>query len=126
MTINLLDGLEIVNRLKTRGTYKPHWYKMPVETLIEVIGNKPVTEVTKEDVFNWYQYIQGKKNDRRKGGLSPYTVNSYARGLKAYFSHLERIGHIESSPARSLKLPRLPKTSKNAISDSDLEKMIAY
>jgi integrase/recombinase XerD len=70
--------------------------------------------------------VQGKKNYRRKGGLSPYTINSYARGLKAYFSHLEKIGHIEKSPAKSLRLPKLPKTSKNAISDDDLNKMLNY
>ena len=122
----LSEGLEIVNRLKSRGKYKPHWYRRPVEILIKQIGDRPANEVTEQDVFNWYLYVQNKKNRRRKGTISPYTVNSYARGLKAYFSHLERIGHIEKSPAKSLKLPKLPKTSKNAISDNDLEKMVAY
>ena len=124
-SVTLSRGLELVNNLKSRGSYKPHWYKLPVTTLIEQVGDIPVRDVTPEMVHDWYDAIRAKPNERTGKPMSPYTVNSYARALRAYFGHLVNMGHIDESPALNLRLPKLPTTSKNAISDSDLERVIS-
>jgi site-specific recombinase XerD len=122
--VTLSRGLELVERLKSRGSYKPHWYSRPVELLIQQLGDIPIADVTEDDIFNWYETLSKSRNERTGNLLSPYTINSYSRALRAYFSHLVRMGHLAETPAKKLKLPALPVTSKNAIPDDDLEKII--
>lgn len=121
--VSLSRGLEMVNRLKSRGARKPHWYGKPVMDLVRVIGDKNVDEVTKEDLRFWYDNLRSRLHERKGKTLSPYTVDSYARAVRSYFNLLIDMGHLDKSPW-DLRLPTLPKTSKNAISDDDVTRML--
>jgi integrase/recombinase XerD len=51
-------------------------------------------------------------------------VDSYARAVKSFFNHLITAGHLDSSPARRLRLPRLPPKGKKEISEEELTRMV--
>lgn len=125
--ITLSRGLEIVVEITHKGRKRPHWYDKPISYLIQHLGDIPVADVTTDDVIAWYDWIKQKENDRKPGQvISPWTVDSYARSVKSYFNHLVTAGHIETSPARRLRLPRLPPKGKKEISDSDIALMIQH
>lgn len=124
--ITLSKGLTVVLTAKKRPGYKPRWYKLPVKMLIEQVGDIPVRKVTPDMIDEWWENTRKMTHKRTGKRLSPYTTDSYARGLKAYFGHLVKMGHLDSSPVANLHLVKLPTTSKNAISDDDIAAMLEY
>lgn len=123
--IKLSQGLEIVNELKTKEHIKPHWYNTPVRSLIGHVGDIPVTRVAPADVLAWYDEIQRRQNQRDPNKrLSAWTVDSYARAVRAYFNHLHTLGHVAQPPTRCLRLPRLPEKGKKAISGREIKAML--
>jgi site-specific recombinase XerD len=125
--ITLSKALDIVVDITRRSRKRPHWFDAPVGSLIECIGDKPIVEVTTDDVLHWYDWIRQKENDRKPGELlSPWTIDSYGRAVRAFFNHLVRAGHLEVSPARLMVLPRLPPKKKKDISDPELARMVQH
>lgn len=75
-------------------------------------------------VTAWFDHLAqdtSQRHDDRQ--LSPWTVDCYARGLKAFFNHLVRMGHLERSPVE-YRLRRLPKRAKKDIAQDDLERLV--
>jgi site-specific recombinase XerD len=125
--ITLSKGLEIVEDITTKGRKRPHWFAGPVRNLIEFLGDVPVRDVTPDDIIAWYDWLRQKPHERQPGKkLSPWTVDSYGRQIRSYFNHLVRAGHLDASPARRLRLPRLPAKGKKEIDEDALERMVRH
>lgn len=121
----LSNELAFVIERMTTGRRPPHWYTTPVESLISFLGDVPAAEVKPDDVLAWYDWLKARPSARDPtGALSPWTVDSYGRSVKAFFNHLVEAGHLPQSPARRLRLPRLPPKGKKEISPDDIEKMV--
>lgn len=121
--LSLSKSLAIVNRLKTKGGKIPHWYTKPVMDLIATIGDKPVCQVTADELKSWYIGLKERSHERKSKPLSAWTIDSYARAVRSFLNLLVASGHLEKSPW-AIRLPTLPKTSKNAMSDDDMMKMV--
>jgi integrase/recombinase XerD len=125
--VTLSRGLDIIEEISPKGRRPEHWCRYPVQSLIEHIGNIPVRDVTPEHIKSWLAHTQNRPSNRNPDGkLSHYTVRSYAKALQTYFNRLRDVGHIETSPAFGLRLPKLPKKSKKEISQEELDLMIQY
>lgn len=64
-------------------------------------------------------------NKPRLAKLSPYSVDAYCRGIKAFFSFLEREEFIPSNPVKKVKLPRLPEMVVPTFSEKEIGKLLA-
>lgn len=125
--ITLSKALTIVNRANQRGRRQPHWYSSPVRSLIQFLGDVAITEIQPDDIIAWYDWIREQPNERKPDQpLSAWTVDSYGRNLRAFFNHLVKIGHLDLSPARRLRLPRLPPKAKKEISQDHIELMVQH
>lgn len=124
--LTLSDALGLVVKLIQTGPKRPHWYDSPVQDLIDAIGDVPIQDVTADQIQGWYNDLKVRPHQRIPGKtLSPWTVDSYGRAIRAFFNHLVDAGLLDVSPAASLKLPRLPAKKKKAIDEDDLDRMIA-
>lgn len=61
----------------------------------------------------------------RERSLSPQTIQSYARTPKAFFSRLAREGFVTDSPARLLKIPKVPNVIPETLSDSQIRNLVS-
>ena len=57
--------------------------------------------------------------------LSPLTVDTYCRGIRAFFGFLSREEFIEKSPMAGVKLPKLPDKVIPTLSEKEAEKLLA-
>lgn len=126
MPVRLSQALTIINNLKRRHDYSPHWYTRPMEILIEQVGDIHVHDVTEAMVVEWWTNVQTMVSQRTGKPLSPYTTNSYLRALKSVFGKMTDMAHCKANPTARLRQSRLPVTPKNAISEADADKMLRY
>jgi site-specific recombinase XerD len=123
--ITLSQAIDLVAVNKQTGRKRPHWFDSPVRGLIEVVGDKPITEVTPGDIHQWWDHLRTRAHQRQPSKhLSLWTIDSYGRQVRAFFNELVRMGHLDQSPAHQLKLPRLPTKAKKEIDQNDIQKMI--
>ncbi|HHH81357.1 MAG TPA: hypothetical protein ENL35_00005 [Chloroflexi bacterium] len=58
------------------------------------------------------------------GGLSPTTINGFARSLRAFSSWLQEDGYTQANVLRPLKPPKVPKTLIKPLSEDELRKIL--
>ena len=57
--------------------------------------------------------------------LSPQTIETYARAIRAFFGYLCREGLIASNPVIKVKMPKVPRKVVPTLSGTDLEKLLS-
>lgn len=57
--------------------------------------------------------------------LSPQTIETYARAIRAFFGHLEREELISHNPMLKVKMPKVPKKVVPTLSEREVEKLLA-
>lgn len=60
----------------------------------------------------------------RDEGLSPQTVQGYARTLKAFFSWVTSEGYLPKDPTQRLKIPKAPKAIIETFSDDQIRRLL--
>lgn len=58
-------------------------------------------------------------------GLSPKTIQGYARTLKAFFSWLAREGYVSQDPGKLLKIPKAPHIMVETLSDAQIKRLFS-
>jgi integrase/recombinase XerD len=124
--ITLSRGLEIAKKMTPKNKRANHWYEWPVADLIQQIGDIQVKDVTSEQLDEWLNTLHKRDHHRAPGRkLSVWTIDSYGRAIRAYFTKLVEAEHLEQSPCK-YRLPRLPKKQKLDIPTNDIEKMVQW
>jgi integrase/recombinase XerD len=57
--------------------------------------------------------------------LSPYSIQTYCRGVKTFFSYLLREELIEHNPMEKVRMPRAPKNVVPTFSERDVERLLS-
>ena len=72
------------------------------------------------DVTRWQEspYIKAS------GGLSPFTVQTYIRPIRSFWSWLCSEGHTEANPLRRLKIPKAPRKIIQTFSQDQINSML--
>lgn len=121
--IKLNRAIPLINEA---GSFKEGNYDVPVALLIELIGNKYVSEITEADIRLWYNHILNTKNKMRpEEGLSLWTIDSYCRRMRAFFNHLVKLGYLLKSPF-TIRPPRPGKRKQKYIEVEDISKMVQH
>ena len=61
----------------------------------------------------------------QEAGLSPKTIQGYARTIKAFFSWAAREGYIDQNPAKLLKIPKAPRVLIATLSNSQIKRLLS-
>jgi site-specific recombinase XerD len=126
--ITLSDGLEIVLQLTYAQSKTPKWYRRPVTLLIEYLGDVPAKSVSEADVRRWYADLALRENENQPGKrLSPWTLDSYGRAIRAYFNHLVATKHIDPpGPVANFKLTALPRKAPKDLTDNEIGRLVRH
>lgn len=106
------------------------WYAKRLKPLRSL--DKPLPRISLDDLRALYaqlsrrttKYADHPSRPAVAGGLSPSTLRGYVRAWRAFFNWCIDGGLLKSSPARKLKLPRLPEQPPKAISYNDMEAIV--
>jgi len=84
---------------------------------------KHLHQITRKDVRDYMLSLQGRnayedapQKPEQNRGLSPYTIASHDRHLRGFFNWAVDVGHLEESPMKRLKRPRVPRRKPKAVS----------
>lgn len=87
------------------------------------------TETIRAFVVYLQQTVRADEHNPRKPtrseGLSPQTVQGYARVIKAFFSWANREGFIDENPASRVKIPRAPQTIVPTLNESQVRRFLS-
>lgn len=76
--------------------------------------------MTAEDIENYYQYLQNKPNQRRKGLISDSHIYSQLLGIKLYFEFLQKTKIITKNPYL-LKIKQPQKDKRELLSQDQIQ-----
>ena len=111
------------------------WYIANLKRFAKFLSDnhlpESVTEIGKEETRRFISHLQtdvrrwenhaGIKDDKR---LSAYSVQGYARTIKAFWSWLMAEGYIPHNPMTSLKLPKTPQKVISTFSQEQIQQML--
>jgi len=126
MTGCLADG-------KAKTTLR--WYQQRLQRLLRFFGDIPLKDITTADLRRFQVHLRENgrlfENHRYhatiQGSLSPATLASYVRAIKALYNWLERNEYIttDENVALRLKKPRIPKQAPKEASNQDVKRLLA-
>ena len=107
-------------------------YRTNLGQLLQFLGNKPVEEITRQDVRGYAAHLRSRptkynghpNREEQNGKLSPFTVDSYIRAAKRLFNWLVDEEIIAESPMRRMRWIRPGRHEPKAISLEDLAKLL--
>jgi len=70
------------------------------------------------------RYKNHPMHEERKGGLSPSTINGFARSLKAFSTWLYEDGYTETNILKRMKAPKVPKMLIEPLTEDELRKIL--
>ena len=76
--------------------------------------SKPLEELKKEDILDFYQYLAERPNKRRPGSLSEQYIHHHMYALKTFFSFQLKQGHLQVNPMTALSFPS-PSTKQREV-----------
>ena len=102
--------------IKDRSQKTIDWYAANLKRFLQFLKSHnmlaSVTDIGITEVRQFIHHLQSevirwgdKPNIRHSGKLSPFSVQGYARTIKAFWSWLVEEGYIEENPRARLKLP---------------------
>jgi site-specific recombinase XerD len=107
------------------------WVTSSVRYLSEFLGEgQDVESVSVQDYRRFILVLQGRARwnnhpwNRPEGKLSPQTVETYARGVKAFFSYLKKEGFLTGNPLEKAKIPKVPKPVIQILSEGEIERLL--
>ncbi|MBI2918539.1 MAG: tyrosine-type recombinase/integrase [Chloroflexi bacterium] len=95
-------------------------------------GNPAIGDITGQDLRRFILACQGSTKYARHPTtkpqavkLSPQSVETYARAIRAFFSYLNREELIGDNPMQKVKMPKVPKKVVPILDAKGLEKLLA-
>jgi site-specific recombinase XerD len=110
------------------------WVTSSVSYFADFLGSErqDIASITSNDLRRFIVALQDKQrfanhpyNKPQKEKLSPQSVDTYCRGIKAFFSFLSREGFMEINPMEKVKLPKLPELVIPTLTQKEVEKLLA-
>jgi len=133
----LLEGFRLYCLAEGKRPTTIRWYMGKLKIFLEYLQTqelptdaaKLTTTHLRAFLVHLRENVKADENNpmkpARKRGLSPKTIQGYARTLKAFFSWLAREGYITNNPAQLVKIPRAPQTIVETLSDSQIKRLLS-
>ena len=128
-----LAAYRICARAEGRSPKTIHWIMSSVTYFSEFLGpeQQEVASITIQDFRRFIIALQQTWKYRRHPytkpqpeKLSAQSIQTYARGIRAFFGFLHREDMLESNPLEKVKMPRVPQKVVPTFSERDLERLL--
>jgi len=133
--VRLTESYAHCLRSEGKSTKTIEWYTANLKRFAKFLGDnylsQSVTEIGKEEARRFISYLQTEVrrwenhssiHDEKR--LSAYSVQGYARTIKAFWSWLKDEGYITHNPMTSLKLPKTPRKVINTFSQEQIQRIL--
>jgi site-specific recombinase XerD len=128
-----IDALLLATKAEGRSPETVITYERRLKPLIEFLGDVPIDEITAHDLRRYVAglwdcsilYSDHPTHERRKGSLSPSTINGRVRAFKRLFNWLEEEEVIQDNPTRRIKTPRPKQGEPKSIDTEDIVALLA-
>jgi len=123
----------ICARAEAKSPKTIEWVTSSVRLFGEFMGGDPdISTITGNDLRRFIIALQSSNRYRKhpyakmqQDKLSPQSIETYARAVRAFFGHLHREGFIDDNPMQKIKMPRVPKKVVPTFSEKDLVKLLS-
>ena len=78
------------------------------------------TTITENQIKEYYEYLQTKPNQRRKGIISQSHIHSNLLAIRIFFEYLQRIGKIKRNPY-TLKVKSPTRNQRNILTQEEIK-----
>lgn len=133
---SLSDLLSLYQKLAAAENKSPR----TIETVTEAVrqfdrflGGRPdVSLITAEDLRSHIRALQQQEKwadhpaiKGHHGRLSPHSIASKVRSIKAFFSNLEKAGFIKDNPLATVQTPKTPRKLVKALTPEQVDRLCA-
>jgi integrase/recombinase XerD len=110
------------------------WVTSSVGYFAQFLGSErqDIASITSDNMRHFIIALQDKNkfsnhryNKPQQTKLSPQSIDTYCRAIKAFYSFLKREGFIEVNPVEKVRLPKLPELVIPTLSKREVEKLLA-
>lgn len=124
--ITVKEALELVQDVQVEGASTAKWYNTPIGILLEVTGDIPVTEVTRDHIRQWQRQVETGVSERTGRRRALTTQDSYKRALRRFFRLLIQMHHLPSdwNCLDVLRFDDLPDPEPQSLSDEEVERLM--
>jgi site-specific recombinase XerD len=133
--ITFKEGLQAYRIYARAAGHSPatiSWIEQSIRYFSECVGeNRDITQITANDlrqfIITWGErarYTHHPNRAKEKTLLSPLTVLTYTRGVRAFFSHLAEDEVIPHNPMQKVKLPKVPTRVVPTHSQEEAERLL--
>jgi site-specific recombinase XerD len=95
-------------------------------------GNQGLQDIAADDLRRFiialqqsHKYRKHPYNRPQAEKLSPQSIETYARAIRAFFGYLHREGLIERSPMEKVKMPKVPRKVVPTFSQKEVERLLS-
>ena len=133
--VRLTESYALCLSTEGKSTKTITWYTANLKRFAQFLGDNnlqdSVTDIGKEEARRFISYLQtevtrweSSSTIHDDGRLSAYSVQGYARTIKAFWSWLMDEGYITHNPMTSLKLPKTPRKVISTFSQEQVQKIL--
>ena len=127
----LIKHFEAYNRSEGKSPRTVEYYSKVLNYYLQYLEAKgystSLKDLTREVAREFVLHLQtrpkweGHRNESSTGAnLSPVSVQTYVRGIRAFFSWLHREGYTEENVLALLKLPKAPRKLVDVLTDEEV------
>jgi integrase/recombinase XerD len=138
LTLHDLFGIFLQQkRIENKSDRTIDWYKDKVtkffkhleshghSTLVSAITAQHLTDFLSAETTRSSRFNDHPNRRQLAGGLSPYSLHAYVRGLRSFFGWVHQEGYTQTHLAAKLKAPKLPKDMVAALSEEQISAILA-
>ena len=110
------------------------WIMSSITYFADFLGpeRQDIASITGNDLRRFIIALQEKRkfshhpyNKPQQANLSPQSVETYCRAIRAFFGFLYREGFIDTNPMERVKMPKVPETVVPTFTQREIEKLLA-
>ena len=94
-------------------------YPKYAQNLLNYTKTEAIT-ITENQIKEYYEYLQTKPNQRRKGIISQSHIHSNLLAIRIFFEYLQRIGKIKRNPY-TLKVKSPIRNQRNILTQNEIQ-----
>lgn len=94
-------------------------YPKYAQNLLNYTKTEAIT-ITENQIKEYYEYLQTKPNQRRKGIISQSHIHSNLLAIRVFFEYLQRIGKIKRNPY-TLKVKSPTRNQRNILTQEEIK-----
>lgn len=124
--LTLSEALEYVQDISADNVSTDAWYQTPVNMLMEITGDIPVTKITSRHIREWQKVVEHEPSEKTGKVRSLHTQDSYKRSLHALINHLIKARHLPRNCSLNdeIRFKRLPYPKAKSLPDEDVKRIL--